>query len=306
MTVLPVNQPPALTATANPAAILENAGPQSINLAGITSGLGDPTQNLSITAVSSNPALIPNSGPGAVAVSYTSPGATAVLSYTPLPFTSGTAAIIVTVMDDGGIANGGFDLLSRSFIVNVTPVNQQPTLDPIANPRRSPRTASPAQSNPATITLTGISTGQGDTGQLLTITAVSNNPGLIPNPSISYTNGSPTATLTYIPTADASGSAVITVTATDNGGVANGGVNSISQQFTVMILPVNQPPTINSIPNPAPINENTTAVQTINLTGITAGRGNSGETVTITATSDNPALIPNRQLPHAGRRRPAR
>ena len=292
VTVLRVNQPPALTATNNPAAILENAGPQAITLAGITSGLGDPTQNLTITAVSSNPNLIPNSGPGAVALSYTSPGAGAVLTYTPLPFTSGTAAIVVTVMDDGGAANGGFNLVSRSFIVVVTPVNQQPTLAAIPNQGPFNENTLTAQS-PGTITLTGISTGQGDVGQLLTITAVSNNPGLIPNPSISYTNGTSTATLTYIPTFDVSGSAVITVTAVDNGGVANGGVNSISQQFTVTILPVNQPPTINLVPTPAPINENTTAVQTINLTGITAGRGNSGETVTITATSDNPALIPN-------------
>ena len=59
------------------------------------------------------------------------------------------------------------------------------------------------------------------------------------------------------------------------------------------ILPVNQPPTINLVSTPTPLLENNTAVQTINLTGISAGRGNSGETVTITATSDNPALIPN-------------
>ena len=44
---------------------------------------------------------------------------------------------------------------------------------------------------------------------------MSNNSALIPNPSISYTNGSSTATLTYIPTTDTSGSAVITVTATE-------------------------------------------------------------------------------------------
>ena len=83
--------------------------------------------------------------------------------------------------------------------------------------------------NPGTITLTGISTGMGDVKQLLTFTAVSNNPGLIPNPTISYTNGTCTATLTYIPMADVSGSAVITVTATDNAGTANGGINSISR-----------------------------------------------------------------------------
>ena len=164
VTVLPVNQPPALTATANPAAILENAGPQTINLAGITSGLGNPTENLTISAVSSNPNLIPNSGPGAVAISYTSPGASAVLSYTPLPFTSGTAAIVVTVMNDGGVANGGFDLLSRSFIVVVTPVNQQPTLATIPNPAPVLENALTA-ANPGMMTLTGIALARATTGR---------------------------------------------------------------------------------------------------------------------------------------------
>ena len=79
-----------------------------------------------------------------------------------------------------------------------------------------------------------------------------NNAGLIPNPTISYANRTSTATLTYIPTIHRRGSAVITVTAADNGGIANGGVNTISQQFTVTIMPVNQPPTINLVPNPAP------------------------------------------------------
>ena len=295
VTVVPFNQPPALAAITNPAAILENAGPQQVNLSGISSGTGDPTQFLTVTAVSTNPALIPNTGPGSVAVSYTSPGTTAQLSYAPLPGASGTAAIIVTVMDSGGTATGGFNLISRSFVVTVTPVNQQPTLDPINNPTPVNENSITAL-NPGTITLTGISTGQGDVNQLLTFTAVSNNTGLVPNPTISYTNGSSTATLSYIPAANASGSAVITVTATDNGGVANGGINTISRQFTVTILPVNQPPTINPIPNPATINEIVAAPAnppsvTINLSGITSGKGNSGEVVTITATSDNPTLI---------------
>ena len=296
VTVLPVNQPPALTAIATPVAILENAGPQTVNLAGITSGLGNPAENLAIAAVSSNPDLIPNS-PRGVAVSYTSPGATGRAHVYPGPLHQ---------------RHGGhhrhrderrrhrqrrlqpdFTQLHRQRHAGQPAAHARPDPEPRS---RSSRTASRRKIRGRSSSLEsthGISTGQGDIGQILTITAVSNNTALIPNPSISYTNGSKTALLTYIPTLNASGSAVITVTATDNGGVANGGVNSISQQFTVTILPVNQPPTINPIPNPAPINENNTAVQTINLTGITAGRGNSGEIVTITATSDNPALIPN-------------
>ena len=43
MTVLPVNQPPTLTAIANPVAILENTStPQTVALAGIAAGLGEP------------------------------------------------------------------------------------------------------------------------------------------------------------------------------------------------------------------------------------------------------------------------
>ena len=48
-----------------------------------------------------------------------------------------------------------------------------------------------------------------------------------------------------------SGTATITVTVLDNGGTANSGINTTSQIFTVTVNPVNQPPTINPITNPA-------------------------------------------------------
>ena len=288
--VLPVNQPPQLATIATPAAILENAGPQNVNLTGITSGAGDPQQFLTITAVSSNPALIPNP----VGVSYTSPNATASLSYTPVPFTSGTASIIVTIQDDGGTANGGVYTVSQAFTVTVTPVNQQPTLDPITDP--TPVNENTITSlSPAMITLTGISAGKGDKNQLLSLTAVSNNPGLIPNPTIIYTNGNSTGVLSYTPRANTFGSAVITVTVTDNGNTANNGVNAISRSFTVVIKPINLQPTLSVIPNPAAINEINTApanppLVTINLTGISAGPGET-QNIFITATSSNTNLI---------------
>ena len=49
---------------------------QTINLTGIAAG-GSETQTLTVTATSSNPALIPNP-----TVTYTSPNATGSLSYT--------------------------------------------------------------------------------------------------------------------------------------------------------------------------------------------------------------------------------
>ena len=83
---------------------------------------------------------------------------------------------------------------SASFVVNVTPVNQQPTLNPY-------RVSPTANENILTAQIGDCHShrdlaGLGDTGQIVTLTAVSNNTAPIPNPSISYTNGNPTATAT--------------------------------------------------------------------------------------------------------------
>ena len=48
-------------------------------------------------------------------MTYTSPNATGSLSYTPVAGQTGSALITVTVMDNGGTANGGVNTFSRSF-----------------------------------------------------------------------------------------------------------------------------------------------------------------------------------------------
>jgi hypothetical protein len=49
----------------------------------------------------------------------------------------------------------------------------------------------------------------------LTVTAISSNPGLVPNPTVTYASGASTGTLTLAPHANASGIATITVTVND-------------------------------------------------------------------------------------------
>src|SRR5438034_2238768 len=116
-----VNDSPTLDAIADPPAILEDAGLQTVNLSGITAGGGE-TQTLTVTASSNNTSLIPNP-----TVSYTSPNTTGSLSYTPVANANGSAIITVTVTDNGG----GTNTFSRTFTVNVTAVNDLPTISDI-------------------------------------------------------------------------------------------------------------------------------------------------------------------------------
>ena len=284
VTVLPVNQAPTLTAIANPAAILENTStPQTIPLLAISAGPGNIGESLTVSAVSSNPGLIPNPS-----INYTSPNATGTLTYAPLPDVSGQAIILVTVMNSGGTTNGGINTLTRTFTVTVTPVNQAPTLNPIQDPQPVFENSINAQS-PATVALSGITDGPGDTGQVLTVTAASSNTSLVPNPTVVYTNPNTTGTLLYSLAPNASGKATITVTVTDDGGTANGGVNTFSETFNIVVLPVSQAPTLGPIPTPNPILENS-AGETISLSGITAGPGDTLD-LAIVVTNLTPAII---------------
>ncbi len=279
VTVNPVNDAPTLDAIANPSATLEDASAQTVNLTGISAGPNE-NQTITVSAVSSNTALIANP-----VVTYASPGANGTLNYTPISNQFGTSVITVTVADNGGTANGGADTFVRSFTITVNPVNDAPTLDVIADPNPILEDAA-AQ----TVNLAGISAGPNE-NQSLSITAVSSNPALIPNPTVNFTSPSATGTLVYTPVANQSGSAIITVTVTDNGGIANGGSDSTVRSFTVTVNAVNDAPTLDAIANPAAILEDS-GVQTVNLAGISAGP-NEAQTLSITAVSNNPSLIPN-------------
>src|SRR5437867_3915450 len=79
-----VNQPPTLNPIVN-ISINENAPAQTVNLSGITPGATNEVQTLTVTASSSNPALIPTP-----TVTYTSPNSTGSLSLTPAAFGFGT------------------------------------------------------------------------------------------------------------------------------------------------------------------------------------------------------------------------
>jgi hypothetical protein len=272
VTVNSVNQAPTLNALTS-VSIQENAGPQTVNLSGITSGATNENQTLTVTATSSNTGLIPNPS-----VSYTSPNATGSITFTPVALVAGNSTITVTV-NDGGASN---NIVSRQFTVTVNGVNQQPTLNQPAD------VVINENAGTQTVNLTGITSGATNEFQTLTVTAATTtNPGLIPNPTVTYTSPNSTGTLTFAPVAFGFGAAAITVTVND-GGASN---NIITRTFNVTVNPVNQAPTLNALAA-VTINENA-GVQTVALSGITSGATNESQTLTVTATSTNTALIPN-------------
>lgn len=145
----------------------------------------------------------------------------------------------------------GFSL-DRVFTVQLNDVNEAPTLSAISNQAICYTTAEQS------IPLTGITAGP-ETTQTTTVTALSGTSGLLS--SITVVNNQ----LRYRIAPGQSGTSTITVTVKDNGGTANGGVDTFVRTFTLTI-------------NPLPV------------IAISSSKGASlskGETAVLSATSNN-------------------
>jgi hypothetical protein len=208
-------------------------------------------------------------------------------SYKPDANYNGSASLTITTDDQGATGSGGPLSDTDSVLISVNAVNDEPTVDVIANPA-----AINEDAGEQTVNLAGIGSGAANESQSLTVSASSDNTGLIPNPTVTYTSPNATGSLKYTPVANQNGTAVITVTVQDNGGTLYGGDDTKTRTFTVTVNAVNDEPTVDVIANPAAINEDA-GLQTVNLSGIGSGAANESQVLTVTATSNNTSLIPN-------------
>lgn len=161
---------------------------------------------------------------------------TATVSYTPNLNSNGTDTFTFKVND------GSLDSGNATVTVNVTPVNDAPgftagadsTVLEDAGPQTVNGWASAISAGPAN-----------EAAQTLTFTATNDNNALFSAPpAVNAVTGN----LTYTPASNANGSAVVSVHISDNGGTANGGVDtSPTQMFTITVTAVNDPP---AVPNP--------------------------------------------------------
>jgi CSLREA domain-containing protein len=206
-------------------------------------------------------------------------------TYTPAADYNGPDSFKFTVTDTGDGASPALTSAEATVSITVNAVNDVPSFT--KGPDQS-ATSAVAQTVPNWAT--NISAGPPDeAAQTLTFLVSNNNNAIFSvQPSIS-----PSGTLTYTPAYGFDGVATVTVRLMDNGGTALGGVDtSAAQTFTITVHALNNAPTLDALSN---LNLNEDApLQTVNLAGITAGPSfESSQSLTITATSNNTALIPN-------------
>ncbi len=222
ITVLSANDAPSIVAGPD-ISVLENTGAQSIAWAGGI-GAGAPnesTQAIAIQTVASAPAFF---------AAQPSLAADGTLTFTPAANAAGTADVTVTVSDDGGTANGGLDTTQRVFKITIRGINRAPSFSPGGNVSAGIKTLFSQD------WATAISEGAAfeKNAQVLTFLPTADQPGLFTvQPAIS-----PAGRLTFT-AGKKSGFATITVRLKDNGGTADGGVDtSGTVSFTIRITKV--------------------------------------------------------------------
>ncbi len=292
VTVLAVNDAPSFAKGPNQT-VDENAGARTVPVwaTAISAGPADESgQALTFIVSNDNHALF--SIEPDVAANGT-------LTYTVAANTQGSANVTVVLQDNGGTANGGADSSAlQTFTITVMAVNSAPAFTKGAD--QTVREDDGAQSVPGWAT--AISAGPPDeSAQLVTFYVSNNNVALFSaQPSIAA-NG----TLTYAPAANANGSATVTVQLHDNGGTANGGIDtSAAQTFLITVLAVNDAPSFVKGADQTVLDN--AGPQSIPgwATFISAGPANeSGQTVVFHATaadaslfSVQPSIAPNGTL----------
>jgi hypothetical protein len=279
ITVTGVNDEPSFVKGADQN-VNEDAGPQTVSpwATSISAGPANESgQTLTFVTSNNNNALF--SAQPSVSSSGT-------LTYTPAADAFGTATVTIYLMDNGGTANGGDDTSpSQTFTITVNSVNDAPSFTSGGNV-----TVNEDSGAYSAAWATAISAGPAnESSQTVSFNTSNNNNSLFSaQPSISSTG-----VLTFTVAADANGTATVTVTAQDDGGTANGGVDtSAPQTFTITVNSVNDEPSFVKGSDQT-VNEDAGA-QTVPLwaTSISAGPANeSGQTLTFVTSNDNNALF---------------
>ncbi len=276
-----INDPPTMSV------ITDQETDEDVPITGIQVDIDEGTykfediQIVTLTASSSNPAVIPNEK---IVIDFTddkSDAGMAYISITPAAQQSGSSTITLT-------ANDGTHSVENSFNVTVNRVNDPPVISAIGD-----------QTVSEDGTLTSISFNVDEGGgadedeQTVTLTATSSNHDLVPDASIMLNfsdakgaagNGS----LSITPLPQQNGKTTITLTAND-------GMESTKSSFVLTVLAVDDPPTLSTIPDKV-INEDESIVDMVFYVDEGGGADEDNQNLRITAISSNTTLLPNQNI----------
>src|SRR5438477_4765801 len=157
--------------------------------------LDNPVAGLTLSASSSNPALVQNSG-----IVLGGAAANRTITLTPAANQFGAATISIVVSD-------GVLTATNQFILTVTPVNDPPTISNISDRSILQDTSA----GPINFTVGDLETDAAS----LTVTGSSSNPTLVPNSNIVFGGTDSTRTVTITPAAGQVGSATIAAVVSD-------------------------------------------------------------------------------------------
>ena len=160
--------------------------------------------------------------------------------WAPAPDVSGDVLLTMTTDDLGNTGEGGAQTDTDTATIRVASINDAPTLDPIPNPP-----AIDEDAGEQLILLTAITPGLAvnEAGQQVSVSASAADPSFFS--SLVITGSGSSRELRYVPSPNAFGQTILQVTATDDGGVAAGGIDRLSVSFRVIINPVNDRPILN-------------------------------------------------------------
>ena len=261
-----VNNPPTISA------ITDQTTTENTPTGAIPFTVGDAETaagSLTLTATSSNTSLIPVAN-----ISFGGSGANRTVTINPGASLSGSATVTITVSD-------GTSTVSTTFNLIITPVNDAPTVTPIANQTTTENTPTGAIS---------FNIGDAETPAAnLIVTGTSSVTTLVPNGNIVFGGSGSDRTVTLTPAPGESGSTTITINVGD-------GTVVTSITFTLAVGAVNDAPTITAITD-----QTTTEDVATPALPFTVGDAETPATsLTVTASSSNKTLVPDANVVVSG------
>lgn len=271
---------------------LTGTGGQTVNADGVMSVNADDTINnitftvvdantaakdIVVTAVSSNPGLVPNVPANLSVTPATPTDANRALKIVLAPHQFGQTLITVTAK------NGAGNTASKVLTLNVVQVNTAPTIT--TTPDTNPLVV-PVNKNQAAVAVLNVNDIQsGAAGVTLTTSYVSGDATLVPLTSVSISNpGGTLRTFSALPKANASGTVTLRVTASD-------GALSSTKDIQIVVNNNNLPPSFTKGADQTVLEDATPVTVTGWATAISQGAGESGQAVNFTVSNNNNPLF---------------